>query len=31
MQGGTLTVDGRLYYDSKNSKGDFTLRDGTIT
>lgn len=30
MQGGTLTVDGRLYYDSKNSKGDFTLRDGTI-
>lgn len=30
MQGGTLTVAGRLYYDSKNSKGDFTLRDGTI-
>lgn len=30
MQGGTLTVDGRLYYDSNNSKGDFTLRDGTI-
>ena len=24
------TVAGRLYYDSKNSKGDFTLRDGTI-
>lgn len=30
MQGGTLTVAGRLYYDSKNSKGNFTLRDGTI-
>lgn len=30
MQGGTLTVAGRLYYDSKNSKGDFTLRNGTI-
>lgn len=30
MQGGTLAVAGRLYYDSKNSKGDFTLRDGTI-
>ena len=30
MQGGTLAVAGRLYYDSENSKGDFTLRDGTI-